>query len=464
MIQKIANKNAEMVFLERFSQDFLESSSANALLPSVRELSKRYLISPITVTRGLKTLAQQQKIITRPGVGTFTAAPVANSTSPDTTWQALTLGARAPLGEEAQMLLQTQRPDLLNLGSGYPDEGLQPHRLLQQAATHALRRPDAWSRSPAVGLEGLRMWFARELGAGVSPTDVLIAPGGQAAVATCLRALVPPSGAVLFESPTYFGALAVARSSGLACVPVPTDAQGIRPEWLEAALYKSGARVLYLQPNHHNPTGRILSIERRKALLEVAAKYNTFVVEDDYAHDFTLEGAKPRQLIHDDTNGRVVYIRSLTKSAAPSLRVAAIVARGAAFERLKAQLAISEMFTPQLLQQTALELVGSPQWHKHLKGLRQALKARRDCLVAALEATGFAVPHVPKGGFGVWLPVPQPDLEFAQNALQRGVQVSVGRAWFPAESAGDFVRLSFAALPEAGLLEAVRRLKLLIER
>jgi DNA-binding transcriptional MocR family regulator len=199
-------------------------------------------------------------------------------------------------------------------------------------------------------------------------------------------------------------------------------------------------------------------MERRKALLEVAAKYNAFVVEDDYAHDFTLEGAKPRLLLHDDTDGRVVYIRSLTKSAAPSLRVAAIVARGAAFERLKAQLAISEMFTPHLLQQTALELVGSPQWHKHLKNLRQTLKTRRDCLVAALATVGFAVPHVPKGGFGVWLPVPQNDLEFTQNALQSGVQVSVGRAWFPAESAGDFVRLSFAALPEAGLLEAVRRL------
>jgi DNA-binding transcriptional MocR family regulator len=458
MSSEFANQNAESRFIECFSRDFLEAAKPDALLPSVRNLSKRYAISPITVTRALKTLAQQQRLVTRPGVGTFTASSRATSTTPDTAWQSLTLGARALLGDETQMLVQPLRPDVLNLGSGYPDETLQPQRLLRQAASHALRRPDAWSRSPAVGLEGLRMWFARELGADVSSADVLVSPGGQAAVATCLRALVASGGAVLFESPTYFGALAVARSIGCSTIPVPMDAGGMRPEWLEAALAQSGAKVVYLQPNHHNPTGSILALQRRKAVLEVAAKFNAFVIEDDYAHDFTLEGTQPRQLIHDDPDGRVVYIRSLTKSAAPSLRVAAIVARGAALERLKAQLAISEMFTPQLLQQTALELVSSPQWGKHLKNLRLALKARRDCLVAALEAVGLAVPHVPNGGFGVWLPVPYSDLEFVQNALQRGVQVSVGRAWFPAESTGDFVRLSYAALPEAGLLEAVRRL------
>jgi DNA-binding transcriptional MocR family regulator len=199
-------------------------------------------------------------------------------------------------------------------------------------------------------------------------------------------------------------------------------------------------------------------VEHRKAILEVAAKFNAFIIEDDYAHDFTLQGSRPRTLLHDDSDGRVVYIRSLTKSAAPSLRVTAIGARGAALERLKAQLAISQMFTPQLLQQTALELVSSPQWHKHLAKLRQVLLARRDCLAAAVVEAGFGLPHLPRGGFGLWVSVPLPDLEFVQMALQRGVMVSAGQAWFPAESMGNFVRMSYAALPEAGLLEAVGRM------
>ncbi len=452
-----ATSNAEQGFLTRFEIDYLQASSSQQLLPSVRDLSQRYRISPVTVTRGLKHLVLAGRIVTKPGSGTYVAE---NTISPalDTSWQALALGARATLGEETQMLLRNHRPDVFNLSSGYPDERLQPHGLLSKAAMHALRRPEAWSRSPAAGLETLRLWFARELSPDFGASDVLIAPGGQAAVATCLRALVPANGAIILESPSYFGALAVARSSGIKTIPVPTDADGVRPEHLEAAFSSSGARVVYLQPSHQNPTGAILSPERRKAILAVAAKFNAFLIEDDYAHDFTLEGAQPRPLILDDTDGRVVYIRSLTKASAPSLRIAAIVARGAVRERLNAQLAISEMFTSQMLQLTAIELVSSPAWHKHLKNLRQHLKSQRDSLVQALETHGLPVPQIPKGGFGLWLPVPYDDLEFSQNALQVGVQISSGSAWFPSESNGHFVRLSFAASDENTLLEAAKRL------
>ena len=438
----------------------MDSSSQHDLLPSVRHLSQRYRVSPITVTRGLKRLVQAGRIVTKSGVGTFVAPAAPHiPRALDTSWQSLALGARAAQGEETQMLLRMPAADVIGLSSGYPDERLQPHALLSKAASHALRRPEAWTRSPAAGLEPLRAWFAKELSPDFSASDVLIAPGGQSAVAICLRALVPPSGNLILETPTYFGALAVARSAGFALTPVPMDSSGVRPDWLEAAFRSSGSRVAYLQPNHHNPTGITLAFERRKALLEVAAKYNAFLIEDDYAHDFTLQGTKPRPLILDDTDGRVIYIRSLTKSSAPSLRVAAIIARGPALERLRAQLAIGEMFTPQMLQLTALELVGSPSHARHLKLLRQTLLTRRDALLHALETHGFtAPPVVPSGGFGLWQPLPSDDLEFAARALQRGVQISSGSAWFPAEKNGDYARLSFAASDEGQLLEAVRRL------
>ena len=457
-----ASPNAEQFFLKRFDADFLQNAKVAELLPSVRDLGKRYRISPVTVTRGLKTLAMAGRIITKPGSGTFVAEPQSVKSVLDTSWQALALGARATLGSEMQILLQNPRPEIISLGSGYPDELLQPHALLSKAANHALRRPEVWSRSPVAGLEALRLWFARATSSNISSQDVLIAPGGQSAVAICLRALVAPGGTLVLESPSYFGALAVARSSGMTTIPVPIDQHGLRPDWLETALQSSGAKVIYLQPNHHNPTGITLIPERRKAILDVAAKFNAFIIEDDYAHDFTLEGTKPRPLLLDDTDGRVIYIRSLTKSTAPSLRIAAIIARGAVFERLRAQLAITEMFTPQVMQLTALELVSSPAWEKHLKALRQNLKQRRDTLVGALEQHGYTVPHIPKGGFGLWLPVPYDDLEFAQNAMQHGVQVASGRAWFCAETGGNFVRLSYAAAPETQLLEAAERLGAII--
>ncbi len=453
-----ATSNAEQSFLLRFKEDFLANANSNQLLPSVRELSQRYRISPVTITRGLKILTLEGKILTKPGAGTFVAEKTLNQAALDTSWQSLALGARVPFGEETQILMNPPRADYFLLGGGYPDERLQPHALLNKAATAALRRGDAWTRSHPSGLEALRIWFARELSADFSSQDVLIAPGGQAAVAACLRALIAANGTVLMESPTYFGALAVARSSGFITVPVPIDQFGVRPDWLESAFSSSGARVAYLQPTHHNPTGAILSPERRKAVLEVAAKFNAFIIEDDYAQDFTLSGTPPRPLILDDTDGRVICIRSLTKASAPSMRVAAIIARGAVRERLRAQLAISEMFTPLVLQITALELVSSAGWGKHLKNMRQQLRSRRDSLIHALEQNGFAVPKTPNGGFGIWLPLPSDDLEFTQAALQLGVQLLPGKAFFPAESNGNFARVSYAAADENALLEAAKRL------
>ena len=104
MTPENASVNAEQAFLTRFQADYLNFSSSHDLLPSVRDLSQRYRISPVTVTRGLKHLVQAGKIITKPGAGTF-VAPSRSNLPFDASWQALALGARVPLGEETQILI-----------------------------------------------------------------------------------------------------------------------------------------------------------------------------------------------------------------------------------------------------------------------------------------------------------------------------------------------------------------------
>ncbi len=453
--------SAEHQFRYTLEQEVLASLEPGTSLPSVRELSERYHVSPVTVTRAFKALSLEGRIQTRPGAGTFAAERASSATSAiDTSWQSLTLGPRAPLGDEAALLLGQPRAELIPLGSGYPDERLQPTALLERATARAAKHPGAWGRASAAGLEDLRIWFVRELGGDFASQDALIAPGGQAAVACALRALVPPGETVLMESPTYFGALAVARSSGYTIAPVPIDQFGVRPDWLEQALQSSGAKVAYLQPTHQNPTGAILAPERRRAVLEICAKYNAFIIEDDYARDFTFETATPPPLALEDDAGRVVYIRSLTKCSAPSLRIAAIIARGPVRERLRAQLAISEMFTSSLHQIIALELVMASGWGKHLRQLRQSLMQRRDRLLEALRIhwPEARVPFVGRGGFCLWLSLPHDHQDFVSAALQAGVHIAPGSAWFPAEPNGAFMRISYAAADGAQLLEGVETL------
>lgn len=419
-------------------------------LPSVRALMEALRVSPVTVRQALDGLARDGILETRPGNGTFVATkPDRDQRLADLGWQSLALGsARATAGVlESLCLLPSNQTRALN--AGYLPDDLQPSALLAAASGRALRRPGIWSRMPTEGLPTLRAWFAAAIPGAYQTHEVTICPGTQAANAAAFRALAAAGDPVLVESPTYVGALAAAQAAGLRVVPVPTDGDGVRPDLLAEAFKRTGARVFYCQPSHANPTGAVLSQDRRSDVLAVTAKAGAFLIEDDWARDFTLDGVPPAPLAPDDRDGHVVYVRSLTKCAAPGLRVGAICARGAALERLRAARLVDDFFVPGILQETALQLVTAPSWPRHLRNLRAALRARRDALVAALNRHlgPGCLPILPAGGLHLWVALPEgvSDIEVEKRAAERGILVSAGRHWYPAEPAATFLRLSFAA-------------------
>ncbi len=434
-------------------------------LPSSRALVERHRVSPVTVSRALALLAAEGLVVTRPGSGAFVADRPAG-TGPgggpaDLGWQAVALGDRSVDATGVSWLLTPPPEGTAVLSGGYLHPSLQPVRALATAAARAARRPGAWEMPDLGGVPGLRAWFARAAGGGVSPADVVITSGGQQSLTTVLRALLPPGAPLLVESPTYLGVLAVARASGLHPVPVPVDADGLRPDLLAEAFAMTGARALYCQPAFHNPTGAVLAPERRARVLAVARAAGAFVVEDDFARHVAIEPPPP-PLVAADGDGRVVHIASLTKATAPSLRVAAVIARGPVAARIRATQLVEEFFPARPLQETLLELVSSPGWPRHLRAVRTALRDRRDALLTALARDLPALSaNRPAGGFQVWarLPGGVDDVELAEAALRAGVLVSAGRPFFPAEAPGPFLRLSYgAAASEAELAEGVRRL------
>ncbi|HWV86496.1 MAG TPA: PLP-dependent aminotransferase family protein [Capillimicrobium sp.] len=453
--------NASAVLAELRSA--AEAGPAGARLPSVRELARRHRASPVTVQRALATLAAEGLVEPRPGRGTFVAPPrPAPAAEPDLDWQALALGDAAVDAGGLDALLSLPGPGAIALSSGFPDEALQPRGALAAAAARAARRPGAWGRIPLEGSETLRTWFAREAGGRLRAHDLVICSGGQAALGTVLRALARPGDALVVESPTYNGALAAARTAGLRIVPVPSDADGVRPELLEEALRRSGARLAFLQPTFANPHGATLSPARRAEVLAVAEAAGAFLVEDDWARDLALDGDAPPPLAAADEHGHVVYVRSLTKSAAPGLRVAALGARGPAAARLRAARVVDDFFVSGVLQETALELVSAPAWPRHLRALRAALRERRDALAAAVREhlPQARLAPIPRGGQHLWAQLPDgvDDLALVRRAAAAGVVIHPGRMWFPADPPGTFVRLSYGGAPAADLVEGVRRL------
>ncbi|MQA95112.1 MAG: aminotransferase class I/II-fold pyridoxal phosphate-dependent enzyme [Streptosporangiales bacterium] len=430
-------------------------------LPSSRELMRRHRVSPVTVSRALGLLAAEGLIVTRPGAGTYVADPPRGvAGAADLSWQTVALGERTIQADGVLRLLALPAPGVIPLAGGYLHQDLQPSRALGTAMARASRRPDAWERVPVAGLPELRSWFARAVGGAATVDDVLIAGGGQAALSVAFRALAPPGAPVLVESPTYPGAMEIARAAGLRPVPVPMDDDGVLPELLAEAFAATGARVFHCQPLHANPTGAVLAPDRHEQVLAVARAAGAFVVEDDYARYLSIE-APPPPLARYDAHGTVVHLASLTKATAPSMRIAALVARGPVAERLRTAHAVDTFFVPRPLQEAALELVSAPAWTRHLKSVAAHLRSRRNLLAAEVTARlPGARLRPPAGGLHLWVRLPgwADDAALADEALRAGVVVTPGRLFYAAEPPGAYVRLAYGAAAETDLAEGVRRL------
>ncbi|MEV0155561.1 PLP-dependent aminotransferase family protein [Micromonospora sp. NPDC050686] len=437
-------------------------------LPSVRELTVHHRVSPVTVAEATRRLVAQGLVETRSGRGSFVAARRDDRPSRDLSWQTVALGPRRAGEEEMQALLALPPSEAISLTGGYLDPDLQPAAALGAALARAARQPAAWHRGPVEGRADLRAWFARETGGSLRAEDMVICPGGQAALSSTLRALTAPGDTLLVESPTYLGALATAHAAGLRVVPVPADADGVRPDQLAAAFARTGARLFYCQPLHANPHGATLAPARRAQVAAAVRDAGAFLVEDDYARDLTIDGEAPPPLAADDPDGHVIYLRSLTKSAAPGLRIAALGARGPAGARLRAARLLDDLFVAGPLQQAALEFLTAPAWGRHRRTLRKELRARREALLAALNRhLPSLAPHdVPRGGLHLWVRLPDGtnDVALTAAAAGEGVVVFPGRPWYAAEPPAPHLRLTYAAAPPHLMDEAIRRLAVALAR
>lgn len=454
-------------------RDWIASAPPGARVPTTRVLVTQHQASPVTVQKALRELTTQGLVETRPGVGTFVRA-VRTARPSDYGWQTAALRAPQSRGQAVSTAMRSAPNDVIALHSGYPERELLPERLVRSALTRAVRGDTATSRPPAAGLPELQSWFAHELGAassvGVTPpaaSDVVVLPGSQSGLSSVFRALVAGGQPVLMESPTYWGAITAAAQAGVRVVPVPSGHDGPDPDELARAFEESGARVFYAQPNYANPTGAQWSTERAEQVLDVVRDHGAFLVEDDWAHDFGIT-TTPRPVAAHDDSGHVIYLRSLTKSVSPALRIAAVIARGPARERILADRGADSMYVSGLLQAAALDVVTQPAWQTHLRSVREQLRARRDLLLDSLRehVPQAHVEHVPTGGLNLWVRLPDgTDLErLAADCLRDGVLVAPGTEWFPAEPAGAYLRLNYTGPNPGAFPEGARILGAALER
>ncbi|MBV9711000.1 MAG: PLP-dependent aminotransferase family protein [Ktedonobacteraceae bacterium] len=421
-------------------------------LPTIRELAHQYGLTRLTVQSAYAELQAEGLVESGVGRGTFVAdhlpIPTSSHTSPLPT---LSPPSWLSQGILADMMRMTAHPDLLSFAQAIPEVSTYPTQELSRSLRSTLEDPASLSYSLTQGELSLREQVAHILldrGIVTSPDLVMITSGAQQAIDLTLRAFISPEDIVLVEDPTYVGMIELAAQRGQRVIGIPSDEHGILPDAVEAACKRYHPRLLYLIPTFHNPTGRSLSSQRRQALLRLARTYDFLIFEDDVAGMLAYDDPSTPALKASDTDGHVIYATSFSKVLLPGVRIGMIVTEEKHLLALLAARRTSDLFSSPLLQHALADYLHRHHLSAHLQRVRPLYRARRDAMLSALQR------HLPEcswtcpmGGLNLWVTFPEQinERDFYLQAIERGVGIAPGAAFFLQPQARAHMRLSFGA-------------------
>lgn len=413
-------------------------------VPSERELAGGLGVSRTTTTAAYSVLREDGYLASRHGSGTVTTLPPGRST------------VVRPRGAVDRRAWAAEPVDLTIAAPAAPP-GL---AAACAAALEALPRYlDSHGYAPP-GLPELRAAIARrysERGTPTVPEQILVTSGAQQAIALLIAVHAGPGDRVVVEQPTYPHAIDAVRAAGARPVPVPSGPQGTDLDLLESTIRQVAPRLVYLIPDHRNPTGTSLDAEGRVRAREMARRYGTVLVGDETLSELTLDGPPPPPWSGDGRAGGVVAVGSASKVFWGGLRIGWVRAPVEMVARLAQARHPMDISTAVLDQLVVTELLRAPQ--ETLEWRRTMLRAGRDLL---LDRLGRALPawssDVPRGGQSLWVDLGAPvSSALSALALAHGVRVAPGSVFGVDATLENRLRLPFTA-PGAELERAVQGL------
>ena len=348
----------------------------------------------------------------------------------------------------------------ISFARGIPTPECLPVEELADCARAAIERDGRTilSYGAGAGYGPLRQWIAERHG--VEPSRVLLTNGSLQGF-VFLAAHFARLGRVLVEAPTYDRPLKILRELGADVDAVPQDEEGVDLDALERELSDGAAALLYTIPTFQNPSGRTLSTERRRRLIELARAHELLVYEDDPYGLVRFEGEAPPTLFELAGGEGVIYSSSFSKTVAPGVRVGYFVFPEE-LARAVELMATSTYITPVLLAEaTVYEFLRRGAFEPNLERVRSLLRARRDAMLAALEADlgGRATWSTPEGGYFLWLELGVETDELLEEARAAGVTFVPGSDFFlPGEGGASAARLAFSYVTPDEITEGVARL------
>ena len=367
--------------------------------------------------------------------------------------------------------------DLLYLAVGIPDPDTVPKAALAEATAAVAERPGdlALRYGFGPGPEGLRSWLAErrseQEGFEVSPEWYQMSNGSSGAIDLIARSVIDPGDVIIAESPTYMGTLHNFRGVGAEVRCVPMDEQGIDTDALAellAELKAAGRRVkmIYTISAFQNPSGTVLSLARREALLELALKHDVLILDDEAYRELWFDEPAPRALSALAEGWGVVTVGTFSKTVATGIRVGYVHARPellGLFGRMR-----FAMGQNQLGLRAFAEFLHRGAYEPHVERVRAVYRHKRDSLDEAMRRTGLGQYldwSPPGGGFYIWAALRE-DLDreaLWRTAVSEGIAVNNGRGFTPLGESRH-VRIAYPWTPETDFAEAARRLRLACDR
>ncbi|MGQ2980274.1 MAG: aminotransferase-like domain-containing protein [Polaromonas sp.] len=370
------------------------------------------------------------------------------------------------------------KPGIISFAGGFPDSAMFDVEGIKEAANKALTEEagGALQYGATEGYNPLREQLAAFMatkGVTVAPDGLIVTTGSQQALDLLGKTMIDPGDKVIVEGPTFLATIQCFRLYGADLVSAPIDANGVDTDALEKLIAEHKPKFVYLIPTFGNPSGAMLSLERRKKVLALAVKYNTLVVEDDPYGDLYFNEAPPPSILSlsQDVPGSrelIAHCGSMSKVLSPGLRVGWMIAPAELLARATMCKQFSDAHTSTFAQATAAQYLKAGRMPATLAKVRKAYGERALAMGAALKRElGDAIEFTqPQGGLFFWARLTgaggktKDAGEFARKAIEQGVAFVPGAPFFAGAPDVSTFRLSFATADVAKIEQGIQRLKL----
>lgn len=428
-------------------------------IPSQRQLAKLFHVNRSTIITALDELMADGLIQGQIGAGTIVTNNTWSllATNPPPDWsEYVKAGIHKPSKLMVREINEAEaNKTLIHLSKGELAPHLFPLETMQSIMKNVSEELDYFGYEEQKGFYPLReaiSKYVKSFGIQASPGSILIVSGALQALQLISIGLLHRKSTVLLEQPSYLYSLHVFQSANINLSGISIDHHGILPnDLLKRIKYSQKKNILYTIPCFQNPTGILMSKERRKEILKVCEKEQLPIIEDDIYRELWIDEPPPVPLKSMDKHGHVLYIGSLSKTLSPGLRIGWIIGPEPVIDRLSDIKMQTDYGSSSLSQRVAAEWIHEGFYEEHVANVRIHLKGRRKIMVQALHkyCTDIATWDIPNGGFFIWLKVVPniPMKKLFSEALSKGILLNPGRIY--EEESDQYIRLSYGfASPE----------------